>query len=72
MYIIAAFDLGALARMALQLARAREIRASIISNVLDEVGMLLTLLSEPPPVLSAGDTSAGGGPATGTSPATGC
>lgn len=70
MQIIAAFDLGALARMAFQLAKAKEIRASIISNALDAVGMLLTILSEPPPIISAGDTSGGGGP--GTSPVPSC
>jgi hypothetical protein len=63
MQIIAAFDLGALARMAAQLAKAREIRASIISNALDAVSTLLYLLSEPPPIIGAGDTSGGGGAA---------
>jgi len=60
--LIAVFDLGALARMAYQLARAREIAGSIIANALDAIGMLMTILSEPPPIINAGDTSGGSSP----------
>ena len=56
--LLAAFDLGYYARIAAQLAKAREIKATIIGQVLDSIALLLGALAAPP-LINAGDPTIG-------------